>query len=94
MLAGRLAVPEVLGPSSFDEVIERNENPVMLNRGAPMSLAALAEPQNLTLLVGPEGGWSPRELDRVPQKATLGPRNLRADTAALVALATALARRP
>jgi 16S rRNA (uracil1498-N3)-methyltransferase len=93
MLAGRLAVPEVLGPSSLDEAIARNENPVMLARSASTRLADLLEPQNLTLLVGPEGGWSERELAIVPRQATLGPRNLRADTAALVALATALARR-
>ena len=94
MLAGRLAIPEVAGPTSLEEVVELNENPVMLSRTAPIPLAAMVEPQNLTLLVGPEGGWTDRELDRVSRKATLGPRNLRADTAALVALATALARRP
>ena len=93
MLAGRLAVPEVLGPSSLDEVIGLHENPLMLARSATTRLADLLEPQNLTLLVGPEGGWSERELATVPRQATLGPRNLRADTAALVALATALARR-
>jgi len=93
MLAGRLAVPEVLGPSSLEEAIARNENPVMLARSASTRLADLLEPQNLTLLIGPEGGWSERELAIVPRQATLGPRNLRADTAALVALATALARR-
>ncbi|HEY8952953.1 MAG TPA: RsmE family RNA methyltransferase [Candidatus Dormibacteraeota bacterium] len=93
MLAGRLAVPEVLGPSSLEEAIARNENPVMLARSASTRLADLLEPQNLTLLIGPEGGWSERELAIVPRQATLGPRNLRADTAALVGLATALARR-
>ena len=46
------------------------------------------------LLIGPEGGWSQRELALVARQATLGERNLRADTAALVALATALASRP
>ena len=93
MLAGRLGVPDVLGPSSLEDVVDMNENPVMLVRSAPVRLADMPEPQNLTLLVGPEGGWSDRELARVPQKATLGPRNLRADTAALVALATALVTR-
>lgn len=94
MLAGRLAVPEVVGPSSLEEVLQLNESPVMLMRSAPGRLADILEPQNLTLLVGPEGGWSEREIAQVPQKATLGTRNLRADTAALVALATALVSRP
>lgn len=94
MLAGRLQIPEVLGPSSLEEVIDHHQNPVMLVRSAPARLADMPQPQNLTLLVGPEGGWSDREAAMVPVQATLGPRNLRADTAALVALATALATRP
>jgi 16S rRNA (uracil1498-N3)-methyltransferase len=94
MLAGRLAVPEVLGPLPLEDVIGLSENPVMLARSAPMRLADMVEPQNLTLLVGPEGGWSEREMAIVERQASLGPRNLRADTAALVALATALAARP
>lgn len=94
MLAGRLAVPEVAGPSALAEVVALCENPVMLHRTATARLAGMAEPQNLTLLIGPEGGWSERELALVPAKATLGARNLRADTAALFALATALATRP
>ena len=65
----------------------------MLVRGAPLRLADMRDPRDLTLLVGPEGGWSPRELALVGLKADLGPRNLRADTAALVGLATALAGR-
>jgi 16S rRNA (uracil1498-N3)-methyltransferase len=93
MLAGRLIVPEVAGPSSLDEVVAVSENLVMLDRSAPMQLAELTEPQNLTLLIGPEGGWSDKEMAHVTLQATLGPRNLRADTAALVALATVLSHR-
>ena len=44
-----------------------------------------------TLFVGPEGGWSQRELALAGWRTlSLGPRNLRADTAALVALTLAL----
>jgi 16S rRNA (uracil1498-N3)-methyltransferase len=93
MLAGRLRIPEVAGPSPLDEVLEAAEHAVMLVRGAEVALADLKEPRDLTLFVGPEGGWTDRELAMVPTKAGLGPRNLRADTAALVALATALAER-
>ncbi len=93
MLAGRLVIPEVAGPSTIEEVLALSESPVLLDRAAPVRLAEMTEPQNLTLLVGPEGGWSEREKALVPVKASLGPRNLRADTAALVALATALSRR-
>ena len=93
MLAGRTRVPQVDGPSTFDEVVAEVEHPVLLVRGAPIALAAVTEPRDLTLLIGPEGGWSERELGAVPLKAGLGPRNLRADTAALVGLAVALAVR-
>jgi 16S rRNA (uracil1498-N3)-methyltransferase len=93
MLAGRLAVPEVAGPSSLEEVLAQSQYPVMLSRIAPLRLSDMAEPKDLTLLIGPEGGWSERELALVSHKASLGPRNLRADTAALVALAVVLSRR-
>jgi len=93
MLAGRLTIPEVAGPSTLEAVVALSETPVMLSRAAPIQLSEMVEPANLTLLIGPEGGWSEREMARVALKATLGPRNLRADTAALVGLATALSRR-
>ena len=93
MVAGRLRVPEVDSIASLDAVVEMSENPVMLVRGAPQQLARVAEPRDLTLLIGPEGGWSDREISLVKAQAGLGPRNLRADTAALVALSIALAAR-
>jgi 16S rRNA (uracil1498-N3)-methyltransferase len=93
MLAGRLRIPGVDALASLDEVLKVGEHPVMLARGADQKLAALKAPRDLTLLVGPEGGWSERELALVPTKADLGPRNLRADTAALVAVSVALAAR-
>jgi 16S rRNA (uracil1498-N3)-methyltransferase len=93
MLAGRLRVPEVDALSSLEDVLNVSEHPVMLVRGAPQTLAKMAEPRDLTLLVGPEGGWSDRELALAGIKADLGPRNLHADTAALVALSVALAAR-
>ena len=96
MLAGRLRVPPVEGPSTLDEILSVADHPVLLVRGAPVDLADLREPRDLTLLVGPEGGWSDRELGLAVNKAGLGPRNLRADTAAIAGLAVALAgrRRP
>jgi 16S rRNA (uracil1498-N3)-methyltransferase len=93
MLAGRLKVPDVSTFASLQAVLEVSENPVMLVRGAPRKLARMARPLGLTLLVGPEGGWSDRELGLAPVQADLGPRNLRADTAALVGLSVALAAR-
>jgi 16S rRNA (uracil1498-N3)-methyltransferase len=90
MLAGRLRVPEVSGPSTLAEVVAASPNPVMLVRGAPVALREMPLEGAVTLLVGPEGGWSERELAMVGVHAGLGPRNLRADTAAIVATAIAV----
>lgn len=89
MLAGRLRVPLVAGPSPLAEVVAERPNPVMLVRGsAPLATVSLA--REVTLLIGPEGGWTDAELALVPDHAGLGPRNLRADTAAIVATAIAV----
>jgi 16S rRNA (uracil1498-N3)-methyltransferase len=93
MLAGRLRIPNVDALTSLDDVLKVSDYAVMLTRNAAQALAGLTQPRDLTLLVGPEGGWSERELAAVPVKAGLGPRNLRADTAALVGLGVALASR-
>ena len=90
MLAGRLRVPIVAGPSPLAEVIAERPNPVMLVRGAPTPLAAMPRPREVTLLIGPEGGWTDGEMAMAHDHAGLGPRNLRADTAAIVATAIAV----
>ena len=89
MLAGRLRVPEIGVAPSLQAVVAGARHPVMLVRDAKPHLRQVAR-QDTTLLIGPEGGWTEDELALVPIKATLGPRNLRADTAALVGLAIAL----
>jgi 16S rRNA (uracil1498-N3)-methyltransferase len=90
MLAGRLRVPIVAGPSPLAEVIAERPKPVMLVRGAPTPLSAMPRQREVTLLIGPEGGWTDQELAMVKDHAGLGPRNLRADTAAIVATAIAV----
>jgi len=94
MLAGRLRVPIVAGPSPLAEVVAERPNPVMLVRGAPTPLAAMPRPRETTLLIGPEGGWTEQELALVADHAGLGPRNLRADTAAIVATTIAVGSDP
>jgi 16S rRNA (uracil1498-N3)-methyltransferase len=93
MLAGRLVIPEVSIASSAEAAIGAEEFPVMLQRDSPQRLAELTSPRDLTLFIGPEGGWSERELDLGETVASLGPRNLRAETAAIVGLAIALSVR-
>jgi 16S rRNA (uracil1498-N3)-methyltransferase len=88
MLSCRLAVPEVRGPLPFGRAWEEASRPYLLDRtGSPMRELE----DGATLFVGPEGGWTPAELERAQGRTlSLGPRNLRAETAALVGLALGL----
>jgi 16S rRNA (uracil1498-N3)-methyltransferase len=89
MLAGRLVVPPVAGPEPFAQTWAGAREPWLLDRAGAAPLLPLEG--EATLFVGPEGGWSPAERSLAGDRVLgLGPRNLRADTAALVALARAL----
>ena len=91
MLAGRLRVPEVAGPVSLGEVLAGEPAAVLDGSGASR-LASASFATSVTLAIGPEGGWSAAEKAAAGDRLySLGSRNLRADTAALAALATALA---
>src|SRR5208282_3368088 len=89
MQARRVFLPEISTSQSVDALLGR----------APASTVALAEPggspislETPVVLVGPEGGWSPREMALVENKVGLGDGVLRIETAALAAgaLLTAL----
>jgi 16S rRNA (uracil1498-N3)-methyltransferase len=67
---------------------------IILRPGAAAELSAVARPETkLCLLIGPEGGFSEREYEDADiagfTTAALGPRVLRTETAALVAIALA-----
>jgi 16S rRNA (uracil1498-N3)-methyltransferase len=96
----RLSVPTVAEPAALDAVLAAwDPRRILLicdetGGGAPIATVArdlpLDRPQ--AVLIGPEGGFAPAELDRLRAlpfvtAAGLGPRVLRADTAALAALA-------
>ncbi len=100
---GIIAVPEVAEPARLDRLLsawERDEpgrRIVFCDEGAGVAnpVAALAglEPGPLALLIGPEGGFSEDERTMLlahpsVTAISLGPRILRADTAAVAALAT------
>lgn len=95
---GRLDVPEIVEPVKLANLIEGWDASRRLlfcdeAGDAKPVLAALdgAPPAPWAILIGPEGGFSPTErqaLRNLPYAtpATLGPRILRADTAAISAL--------
>jgi 16S rRNA (uracil1498-N3)-methyltransferase len=91
---GRNRVPEVLPlldfPSWLAELAMTSEVRVLLSPSAQMQLKALPAPTQMMLLIGPEGGLSPVEIQlaqsRGFQPVRLGPRILRTETAALAAL--------
>ncbi|MCS6932849.1 MAG: 16S rRNA (uracil(1498)-N(3))-methyltransferase [Acetobacteraceae bacterium] len=97
----RMEVPEVAAPVPFAAALERwGGAPLILaaeRRSAPplpAAAAGLAPP--LGLMVGPEGGFTPAELDAALARpfvvpATLGPRILRARTAVAAGLAVLMA---
>ncbi|HRJ69644.1 MAG TPA: 16S rRNA (uracil(1498)-N(3))-methyltransferase [Beijerinckiaceae bacterium] len=97
---GILAVPEVAAESRLDQVLAQwpaGRTLVFCDEDAesddPLAaLAGLGRDAPKALLIGPEGGFDPTERDllsRVPGcvRLSLGPRILRADTAAVAALA-------
>jgi 16S rRNA (uracil1498-N3)-methyltransferase len=94
---GRATVPLVAPTATLAAFIAdppAGTRVVLLERqeGQP-PLASLPRPQAITLLVGPAGGWEPVEIRRLAGAGfvavSLGPRILRAETAAIAALTAA-----
>jgi 16S rRNA (uracil1498-N3)-methyltransferase len=95
----RLSVPELHPPRALGEVIESwpSDRRLVLcdetGGGEPIAaVTARLGPGPTAVLTGPEGGFAEMELDYLGKfsfvsRAGLGPRVLRADTAALAALA-------
>jgi 16S rRNA (uracil1498-N3)-methyltransferase len=91
---GRNRVPEVMPIVDFDASIERlpRDTVVVLDADAPFSIAKrVSDRPPAAIIVGPEGGLTREEVARAERngalRAHLGNRVLRAETAALAALA-------
>jgi len=102
---GRAVVPIVLEPRTFEGVIASlGDEPVpgqammFVEPSAAASVVSLGDldrtpPRAGTILVGPEGGWTPDEISRgiaACRLVTLGSRILRADAMPIVALTALL----
>ena len=96
---GILSVPQVLPPKKLGDVLDHwpsDRRIIFCDEGDegqnPLTILSKIEETKLALLVGPEGGFSEEERARLRSlpfvsAIPLGPRILRADTAAVAALA-------
>lgn len=92
---GRNRLPELSPPLALDQWTAVDTNPLklILHPGNTRRLGQLGDsvPEAITLLAGPEGGFSQTEIIHAEQQGyqsiSLGPRILRTETAALVAIA-------
>ncbi|MBK5258393.1 MAG: 16S rRNA (uracil(1498)-N(3))-methyltransferase [Thermoanaerobaculia bacterium] len=92
--SGRAVTPRIEVPTPFNDVIRRDGTRLLFDADSQPSLE---EPVNTaTLLIGPEGGWSEEEIASARASSCLfrrlGPRRLRAETAAICAVAIITAR--
>ena len=96
---GRTRLPEIAEPVSLSQLLEQREAARMLyfadeSGGEPVATAF--QPGAAMILTGPEGGFSDEERTAIRAApnavpVSLGPRILRAETAALAALAAYMA---
>jgi 16S rRNA (uracil1498-N3)-methyltransferase len=96
---GILRLPEIRAPEKLEAVVAawNTARPLIFcdEDGAetcPFTALAMIEPGPVAVLVGPEGGFDPAERELLASRPfvtriSLGPRILRADTAAVAALA-------
>ena len=94
----RLTVPEVENLQTFGKLIADWPQDRLLivadetgGGEPPLEMLPVLRDSRLAVLIGPEGGFAPEELKQLSmlpgvRKMSLGPRILRADTAALAAL--------
>ena len=104
---GRAVVPAIREPLTLETLLrataaERSSGSALMlvEPGAPVASLTLADldpapPPEVMLMIGPEGGWTPEELETAGgscRMLTLGGRTIRADAMAAVAISALFAR--
>jgi 16S rRNA (uracil1498-N3)-methyltransferase len=86
----RTRLPNITITTSLQGVLDANTNAQVLSE-VEGTKGVLKTADDMTLVIGPEGGWSPKEVELIGDRAvSLGPRVLRVDTAVAAACALAL----
>lgn len=103
---GRAVVPPIFAPLPFEALPDALRRltlpepafmlvePAMAGDAVALTESDTSAPREATLIIGPEGGWTPDEVDRAApacRLVTLGGRTLRADAMAMVAMAALFA---
>ncbi|MES3005690.1 MAG: RsmE family RNA methyltransferase [Patescibacteria group bacterium] len=96
--SGRLDIPVVKEPRGLVEILENFDGRVIVCQGGegskPFNKKMLSTKGNTLFLIGPEGGWSPKELEFFDKhkyvKVSVGKNVLRAETAAVAVVSLAL----
>ena len=89
----RTRLPEIMPLGSQAELLKLEPDAIVLSEfeGISGCLRERLPADRATLVIGPEGGWAPREVVLIGDRAvSLGPRVLRVDTAAAAAAVLAL----
>jgi len=96
---GRTALPELAEPRKLEAVLRdwpADRMLIFADEEGGVALSAVAQPAPAAILIGPEGGFTAEEraaIRAIPHAAgvSLGPRILRADTAAIAAVSVWMA---
>jgi len=88
-------IPELTAPLPLDAAIATCTAEAMLmpweeTTNTTLGSALVGQPRSVALFIGPEGGFDAAEVDERVTAVTLGPRILRAETAAIVAVTLTL----
>ena len=87
----RARMPEIGFEKNLETVLAKFPNAMVLSEVEDVEQMLDPRNEDQAIVVGPEGGWSPRELGLIGDRGvTLGPRVLRTDTAGPAAAALLL----